>query len=104
VIVNMMRDPLIPADALADAAEGRIDVADLANGLKSAGIEADETTITALAAETTDHARRVQLEQQERATLAALDRPTYELALVADASELSGLYEIAERLAEQGMV
>jgi anion-transporting ArsA/GET3 family ATPase len=103
VIVNMTRDPLVPPEALTAAAAGRIDLAELAGGLKAAGLEPDEATIAALAAEAADHARRVQLEQQERATLEALDRPTYEIPLVADAGEMSGLYEIAERLSEQGM-
>jgi anion-transporting ArsA/GET3 family ATPase len=103
VVVNMMRDPLIPADALADAAGGKIDLAELTSGLKAAGLETDDATVSALAAETTDHARRVQLEEQERATLAELDRPTYEIPMIADAAEMSGLYDIAERLTAQGM-
>jgi anion-transporting ArsA/GET3 family ATPase len=104
VIVNMMRDPLISAAALADAAAGSIDTAEISRGLKAAGVEASAGTVTALAAETADHAQRVRLEAQERETLAALERPTYEIPLVSDAAELSGLYDIAERLAEQGMV
>jgi anion-transporting ArsA/GET3 family ATPase len=104
VIVNMVRDPLIPAGRLADAAAGRIDQAEIARGLKAAGLEDDATTVSALATEVSAHAQRVQLEQQELATLSALDRPTYQLPFVSDAAELSGLQEIADRLQSDGMV
>jgi anion-transporting ArsA/GET3 family ATPase len=104
VIVNMVRDPLIPADRLADAAAGRIDQAEIARGLKAAGLEDDATTVSALTTEVSAHAQRVQLEQQELATLSALDRPTYQLPFVSDAAELSGLQEIADRLQSDGMV
>jgi anion-transporting ArsA/GET3 family ATPase len=104
VIVNQMRDPLIPADRLDAAAEGSVDQAEIVAGLKAAGIEPDPATVQALIGETVDHARRVKLEQQELGVLKALDRPTYQLPLVADAAELSGLQDIADRLAKQGMV
>ena len=42
--------------------------------------------------------------EQERETLAALGQPTYEIPLISDAAELSGLHEIAQRLQAQGMV
>jgi anion-transporting ArsA/GET3 family ATPase len=104
VIVNMTRSPLIPAGALAGAAAGSIDTDGLETGLKRAGVDADPAMLTALAAETTDHARRVQLEQQERETLQALGQPTYEIPMVSDAAELSGLHEIAQCLQDQGLV
>ncbi len=104
VIVNMMRDPLIPDHALADAAAGVLDLAEVETGLKAAGVEATAATVAALAAEATDHAQRVQLEQQERETLAALEQPIYKIPLLTDASELSGLHDIAKRLQDQGMV
>src|SRR3954451_8109716 len=59
VVVNGVRDPLLaPADLLA-AEEGRLDTARLAAGLKEAGLEATDTLVAALAAETADHAARV---------------------------------------------
>jgi hypothetical protein len=53
-------------------------------------------------AEAADHAARVELEARERATIAELRRPTYELPLVPDAVDLGCLYELAEALHEQG--
>jgi anion-transporting ArsA/GET3 family ATPase len=104
VIVNQMRDPLIPADRLDAAAAGTVDSEEIAAGLKAAGIDPDPATVKALVEETTDHAHRVKLEQQELGILTALEQPTYQLPLVPDAAELSGLQEIADRLAQQGMV
>jgi anion-transporting ArsA/GET3 family ATPase len=104
ILVNMVRDPLLPDDDLGAAADGKIDSAEIAAGLKTAGVEADAETLGALAGEAADHAGRVLLEQQERKTLGELDRPTYELPLIADATELSGLHEFAQHLSDVGMV
>jgi anion-transporting ArsA/GET3 family ATPase len=104
IVVNMVRDPLLPAEALAPAAAGRVDSAELARGLKAAGLDPDASTVSGLVAETVDHARRVELENEERERLAGLERPTYELPQIADATELSGLQELAARLTELGMV
>ena len=104
VLVNMVREPLLPESDLATAAAGKVDTSELARGLKAAGIEADADLLSALAGEAADHAGRVQLEQQERETLHALERPTYELPLITDAAELSGLHELAETLQQVGMV
>jgi anion-transporting ArsA/GET3 family ATPase len=104
VLVNMVREPLLPAKALASAAAGKLDTAEIGRGLKAAGIDADPDLLEGLAAEAADHAGRVQLEKQERKTLQTLDRPTYELPLIADATDLSGLHELAERLGDVGMV
>ncbi|MBV9486048.1 MAG: ArsA family ATPase [Frankiaceae bacterium] len=104
VIVNMVRDPLLPDADVASAAAGQLDTAELGRGLKAAGIEPDPAIVSALAAEATDHAGRVRLEQQERTVLHDLDRPTYELPLIPDATDLAGLYDLAERLQTAGMV
>jgi anion-transporting ArsA/GET3 family ATPase len=104
VIVNMVRDPLLPDDALAATAAGTVDIGELGRGLKAAGVEADATLLAALAGEAVDHAGRVSLEKQERETLRALDRPTCELPLIDDATDLAGLYELSERLQTAGLV
>jgi anion-transporting ArsA/GET3 family ATPase len=104
VIVNMTRNPLIPAERIASAAAGSIDANEIARGLKAAGIDSDLNAAPALAREVIDHARRLTLEQRELATLASLDRPTYEVPYISDAAELSGLQEIADRLQAAGMV
>jgi hypothetical protein len=104
VIVNMVRDPLIPEERIEDTAAGNVDTDDIARGLKAAGVEGDAPTVAALAGEMTDHARRVLLERQELKTLSALERPIYQITYIGDAAEQSGLQEIADRLQAAGMV
>lgn len=104
VIVNMVRTPLLPDDQVEPAAAGRLDSAELARELKSAAVDVDTDVLAALAGEAADHAGRVLLERQERATLQELGRPTYELPLLPDAAEMSGLHDIADRLQRAGMV
>jgi anion-transporting ArsA/GET3 family ATPase len=98
VVVNMVREPLLPADVLPEVAAGRIDTAVLARGLKTAGVDTTDTQLAALAGEAADHAGRVLLEQRERALLGELGRPTVELPLLVGATDLAGLYELARRL------
>jgi hypothetical protein len=103
VLVNRTRCPLLSEADLEAAREGGLDRAELAAGLKAAGIEADEPLLDTLTTEAADHARRVALEQQERGELEQLQRPTYELPQLADSVDLGGLYRLAELLTEQGM-
>jgi anion-transporting ArsA/GET3 family ATPase len=103
VIVNMVRDPLLPLPLLPDIAAGRIDSSELARGLKSAGIDATDAMLSALAGEATDHASRVLLEQRERGLLRAIRQPAVELPLLRDSADLAGLYELARRLQEAGL-
>jgi len=104
VIVNMVRDPLLPFDRIADAAACRLDRAELSRGLKSAGVDASDPLVAALVGEAADHAGRVQLEERERTELAELERPTYELPMLADTVDLACLYDLGEQLAAQGLV
>ena len=102
VIVNMVREPLLPADQLATVAEGGLDSAALATGLKRAGLELSELQLAALAGEAADHAERVLLEERERVVLQGLGVPMVELPLLASA-DLGGLYELARRLQDGGL-
>ena len=103
VVVNAVRDPLLPPAALAAAERGELDRAELAAGLEKAGLDAPDDLVDALVAEAQDHATRVALEERGRDALAALDRPTYELPQLPESVDLAGLYELAELLSAQGM-
>jgi anion-transporting ArsA/GET3 family ATPase len=103
IIVNAVREPVLPAADLAAAERDRLDIASLAAGLKEAGLEADDALVNGLAVEASDHAHRVALEERGRDSLAALQRPSYELPLLAEAVDLGGLYRLAELLHEQGL-
>ncbi|HEU4674699.1 MAG TPA: ArsA-related P-loop ATPase [Motilibacteraceae bacterium] len=107
VVVNMVRRPRLEDDELTAAAAGRLDRAEVAAGVKAAGLGGGrgngEKVVDALIAEAADHAERVRLEAQERDNLVALGRPTYELPVVPDGVDLGALYELAALLREQGM-
>jgi Anion-transporting ATPase len=103
VVVNMTRPPRLPPEHLEAAAAGTLDPAAVATGLAAAGLDpADGTVVDALLREAAEHAERVALEDQERASLVTLGRPTYELPLLADGVDLGALYRLAELLGEQG--
>jgi len=99
IVVNMTRPPLI--DSM--AALTSLTTADIAASLSSAGIEPSPRVIDALLAEGTDHAARVALEESERARIAALGRPVYDLPFLTGGIDLAALYELADMLHEQGM-
>jgi len=102
IVVNAVRVPLLRPAQLTAAAKGRLDAAEVAAGLKAAGVPSGDPTVTALLAEAAGHAERVALEKAGRKTLKALDRPTYELPLLPDGVDLGGLYQLAEHLCRQG--
>ena len=104
VVVNMVRDPLLAPDVITTAATAGIDTGELASGLKAAALDETTDLVEGLAAEAAEHARRVELEHREREILLDLGRPLYELPLQAETIDLSGLYDMADRLAAQGMV
>jgi len=96
VVVNATRP--------ATLAGHRVTKAELARGLASVGVGADRGTVAALAAEAGDHGRRLALETRLRGELAGLGRPLLELPFLPDGVDLGGLYALADRLAEQGVV
>ncbi|MEU4836391.1 ArsA-related P-loop ATPase [Streptosporangium sp. NPDC023615] len=106
IFINMVRESLLPEAVLDAAAEGRFDPAELALGLKAAGLtdggSAAVAVAEALTEEIAEHARRTELERQERLSLERSARPRYELTLLSDGVDLSGLYELAESMRTQG--
>ena len=103
VLVNMVREPLLPADSLDAAVAGELDGAEIAAGLKRAGLAPTDGLVAALAAEAAEHAGRVLLEAREREVLSDLGRPRIELPLLAEGADLAGLYELAARLGDEGL-
>jgi hypothetical protein len=104
IVVNMVRDPVLPQRALASAAKGRLDRDAVLAGLAAAGLGGRSATLVdGLAAEAAEHALRVALETTQRKELAELDRPTYELPALAGGIDLGALYALAEMLRDEGM-
>jgi anion-transporting ArsA/GET3 family ATPase len=102
VIINAVRVPLLKQADLTAAARGRLDPALVSAGLEAAGVAIRPGVVDALLSEASEHAARVALEKSGRRTLQGLDRPTYELPLLAEGVDLGGLYQLAEQLCRQG--
>ncbi|WP_214410021.1 ArsA-related P-loop ATPase [Sphaerisporangium fuscum] len=106
IFINMVRPEVLPKAALDAAMKDHFDPAEIALGLKAAGVidgTADASAIAqALAQEVTEHAQRTRLERRERRALAAAKAPRYELPLLPDGADLTGLYELAEAMCSQG--
>ena len=104
VVVNMVREPLLPVARIEQVAGGGLDTDELRRGMKAAGLDPADAVVAALAAEAADHAGRLLLEERERHALAELARPTYELPMLSETVDLACLYDLAEQLAAQGLV
>ena len=108
IMINMVRPVDLTDGQLAAAASGRLDVHDIALGLKLAGIEdsigsAGNLDLAGnLAAELGEHAREALAQRGQRGLLAKAGQPCYELPLITDGMDLSGLYRLASALVEQG--
>ncbi|MFF0552648.1 ArsA family ATPase [Streptomyces sp. NPDC004311] len=107
VVVNMVRPHHLDEDTLrAAAAEHR---AEVARALSRAGLGGArrgglaERLVDPLLEQAAEHAGRVELERAQRAVLAELDLPAYELPLLSAGMDLAGLYELAKELRKQSV-
>ncbi|MDH6132676.1 anion-transporting ArsA/GET3 family ATPase [Kitasatospora sp. MAA4] len=111
VMVNMVRPPVL--DAAAVAAVHGDHREEVALALVEAGLggrsrtaatrrAAVEPLLDPLLDQAREHAERVALEHEQRADLAALRLPSYELPLLSGGVDLGGLYRLAGELKAQG--
>ena len=103
IIINAATRAQLPEPALSNAAQRRLDPAELAAGLRSAGVEPTPALLDGLREQAAEHAIRVLDEQLCREELAAAGLPMLELPRVVEGGDLGGVYELADRLAEQGV-
>ena len=102
IFINKVHPDGLAEAHLKAAAEGRTDEAEIALGLKAAGLADAQTLAAGLAIELAEHARNVALQERERRELAAAGQPRYELPAITDGIDLGGLYKLAEVLRDQG--
>ena len=102
IFINMVHPDGLPEADLRAAAEGHSDEAEIAMGLKAAGLADAQMLAAGLAVELAEHARNVMLQERERRELAAAGQPSYELPAITDEIDLGGLYRLAEVLRAQG--
>ena len=102
------REDVDPAlDAVdGDAVDGDpVDVdLDLAEDLASVGLDLPEATLDALLGQVREHAERVALEVEQLAVLQDLGQPLVTVPFLIDGVDLDAITEIADLLADQGMV
>ncbi|MET0865047.1 MAG: ArsA-related P-loop ATPase [Nakamurella sp.] len=103
IIINAATEPLLSEAALRSAAKGQLDRGKLAASLRDGGIEPEESLLDGLATEAEEHAIRVLDEADCRAQLAATGLPLLTLPRLVDGADLGGVYELADRLGEQGV-
>lgn len=96
VIVNMVRPTLLDEQTVRTVSGDRRK--EVAKALTRAGVSGAAKLVTPLLAEAVDHAERVELEREQRAVLAGLELPAYELPLLGDGMDLAGLYQLATEL------
>lgn len=103
VVLNLVRDPVLPARRLGPAAKGRLDAEEVGQGLAAAGLPHGPDDVAALLVEAQEHAQRLSLQRSERAQVLALGRKVYELPAVPGSVDIGTLYRLADLLREQGM-
>jgi anion-transporting ArsA/GET3 family ATPase len=106
VVVNQVRDPLLPPDALRTVA-GRPSStlrAGVRADLESAGLKATDGLVRSLMADAREHADRVGLEREQDAVLVALGRRMVRLPLLPEGTDAGGVAVLASAVADQGMV
>ena len=98
IVINMARPAVLSQQELKAAP----DVPAMAAALADAGLQDTGALAAALAGELAQHARHVELQDRERTELEAAGQPVYELSMITDGIDLSGLHRLAAELRDQG--
>jgi anion-transporting ArsA/GET3 family ATPase len=101
IIVNMARPLALPPDQVQAAADGNLDQAQLALGLKLAGLDDSSGLAGPLAAELSAQAKTVLGQEEQQARLDTAGQPCYQLPWISDGIRLAGLYRLASALRQQ---
>jgi uncharacterized protein YidB (DUF937 family) len=97
----MARPLALPPAQLAAAADGTLDVSQLALGLKAAGLEDIPGLAGGLGTELSEQARTALGQDVLLQRLAEAGQPRYELPWISDGMDLAGLYRLAAALRQQ---
>src|SRR5579863_5187029 len=98
IVINMARPAVLTQEELKAAP----DVPAMAAALTDAGLRDTGDLAAALADELTEHARHVEVQDRERTELEAAGPPVYELPMITEGIDLSGLHRLAAELRDQG--
>jgi len=98
IVINMARPAVLSHEELKAAP----DVPAMAAALADAGLRDTGDLAAALADELAEHGRHVELQDRERTELEAAGPPVYELPMITEGIDLSGLHRLAAELRDQG--
>jgi anion-transporting ArsA/GET3 family ATPase len=107
VFINMVRPAILDEEAVRAVGNGRRTA--VAKALSRAGLGGArrggvaERLVDPLLEQAREHAGRLGLEREQRAALATLALPTYELDFLGDGADLAGVYRLAADLHRQGV-
>ncbi|MFF8831780.1 ArsA family ATPase [Streptomyces sp. NPDC015131] len=101
VVVNMVRPHVLDEDAVRAAAGDHRE--DITGALAAAGIGDPAGLVGPLLDQAAEHAQRVELEREQRETLAKLQVPTYELPFLGEGADIAGVYRLAKELRKLGV-
>jgi anion-transporting ArsA/GET3 family ATPase len=101
IIVNMTRPLALQPGQLRAAADGELDQAQLALGLKSAGLDDSAGLAAALAAELSLQAKTALGQSVQQQRLDDAGQPCYRLPWISGSMDLAGLYRLAAALRDQ---
>lgn len=105
LVINQVRDPLLPVKELRAVAAGRTARLedDVTADLQAVGVKATPAIVSGLLAEAAEHADRVALQRGQEQVVEQLGLPLYRLANLPEGLDSGGIQELADDLAEQGM-
>ncbi|WP_166347607.1 ArsA-related P-loop ATPase [Phytoactinopolyspora limicola] len=102
VVINQVRQPHLDDVHQQAARAGELDPELIRAGLSAAALPDSAAIVERLRVEAAEHAERLDAERAARASLGALDRPTYNLPRLPEGVDPTAVYELAEMLREQG--
>jgi hypothetical protein len=98
IVINMARAAVLSQQELKNPP----DLAAMSTALDAAGLDDPDSLAVALATELSEHARHIELTDQERTQLEAAGQPIYELPLIVEGIDLAALHKLAAELRAQG--
>lgn len=103
IVVNQVREPVMPERAYAVVAGGGVDPAGLEAELVAAGLRPRPAMVSGLIEEGVEAAGRLETAKRELARIEALRRPTYRLPMLPEGLDAGAVRALAGRLLDQGM-
>jgi anion-transporting ArsA/GET3 family ATPase len=104
IVVNQAREALLHGDGSTLLAPDDIDEDALATDLRSVGLTPSRATLDGLVCQVREHAERVQLEHTQLAVLDSIGPPLVTVPFLRDGIDPDSVREVADLLADQGMV